>query len=519
MTVAYDPESIGRLVYPGSDSAVDLIEEVGISAKLERISELVGFRLEKAVESAKDLRDSESTDEGAFAKVRPWSGSELPHNVILRAERHAYANDRIVGALMSHLVEHIAYGEEISSIASAARRRAIDELNDVPKLMIGFVNLIMAAGVTAADVKYVSRKKLASIVSIIKGEAIDDDLTGLIDQIPQGAMGDPNNVGDDAGRSVDGLDEMGLGGRDEAAPNTVRPPDPAPVTGTAELQPGATKTTSDALSDPLDGSVSGTGSDDGKSASDSASGTPDDVSQTAPGGVDRPDGSAESSGLGTPANGDSETGAGGRDSERGNAPDRPASDSSGSAPDAASPGMDAGVEAGVDGSSGGGSDASADGMPATVEGASKPAASGGRWDVLDMSGLGYRIEEKLAETDDEMRALRYALPEVASILDLAAPGSSEVPTSTSVVHQKDRVLAGTFFSRWGRRTKTEMTEEQRRIWMLLTVEMPYRATGRKLGDDGFFDGLLMPGPKGSARVRKLVAEDRNPAKLTKALKR
>lgn len=183
IVAAHSPDVAGPNVFKGYGSAVDLMEETGLDAKLSRISGIIASRLGNAVSDGKKLRDSESGPGGAFEGLRPWQSDDYPENVVFWAEAEFFANDRIVAALTAHLVEHIAIGEELRQIALSARRRAEEELVDVPAGMVEFANRLTACGITRDEVRFMSRDRLEKVIAAIRG--VDADGVDLVpDRLP-----------------------------------------------------------------------------------------------------------------------------------------------------------------------------------------------------------------------------------------------------------------------------------------------------------------------------------------------
>lgn len=169
MAVAHDPVSAGRMVFADPVTQETIVEDAGIEAKLAGISAIIEQRLGKVSAEAVLRRDSEGGPDGALTGLRAWADQDFPENVVHACEQHYYANDRVVSALLGHLVEHVVIGEELRSIALAARRRAADELDQIPPSMTEFVNRLMAAGVVVEDVRKMSKQRLAAVVSAIRG--------------------------------------------------------------------------------------------------------------------------------------------------------------------------------------------------------------------------------------------------------------------------------------------------------------------------------------------------------------
>lgn len=262
MVAAHDPSNAGPNVFRGYGDPIDLMEEVGLEAKLSRISAIVSERLENAMESARKLRDSEEASGGVLKGIRPWSSEDYPENVVFWAEAEFFANDRVVATLTAHLVEHLAIGEELRSIALAARRRAQDELAEMPVAMVEFANRLMACGVSREEVRFMSKQRLNAVIAAIRG--MDASTPGLVpDRLPMEASQGPGHDGDGA---VFESSEQGV-------PDGLEHGGAHDSDGVSRGGPQGVETASDGDSDvpaetgsrPVDGEVpvAGSGGDDG----------------------------------------------------------------------------------------------------------------------------------------------------------------------------------------------------------------------------------------------------------------
>lgn len=232
MTVVHDPEAAGKMLFGDAPTSEDLIEGVGIEAKLAAISGKIASRLEMVSKRAKTDRDSEGDAQGSPGLVRPWLTDENPENVVSSCEQQFYANDRLISALLAHLVEHIIIGEDLRSIAGSARRRAFDELGDLPASMIDFSNRLMAAGVVSDDVRKMPKKRFADVVAAIKGVDVET-VKSDVELVPMPISAIPDNsissVDDKNGisRKVDGAVISGSDTVDEV--RTEAPVDNGPA--------------------------------------------------------------------------------------------------------------------------------------------------------------------------------------------------------------------------------------------------------------------------------------------------
>ncbi len=193
MTVVHDPEAAGKMLFGDGLASEELVEDVGIEAKLAAISGKITSRLESVSKRAKIDRDSEGEASNSPALLRPWLNDENPENVVSSCEQQFYANDRLISALLGHLVEHIIIGEDLRSIAGSARRRAFDELGDIPASMTEFANRLMAAGVVSDDVRKMPKKRFAEVVAAIKGVDMDAVMSD-VDPVPLPISAFPENA-------------------------------------------------------------------------------------------------------------------------------------------------------------------------------------------------------------------------------------------------------------------------------------------------------------------------------------
>lgn len=146
-----------------------------------------------------------------------------------------------------------------------------------------------------------------------------------------------------------------------------------------------------------------------------------------------------------------------------------------------------------------------------------PPRSKGRWDDLDLTALGYRIEEVVASSDAERSALRITLPSVGTLRELALPKSPEVMLADGVEGQKDRAIFEKFVRRYADRTGSRISDMESRIIALLLVDLPSGGSGRQMGANGWYHGVVLPGIGGSTRVRRIVSIDQSEQAIADAL--
>lgn len=496
MVLAHAPDMAGIAILRSSDVQADPIGDVGIEAKFSRISQIIGLRLGNAVSEAEKLRDSENEDSngsagltGVMGTPRPWLGKKSPVITFSEAERAKHANERVIDTLVSHLIEHIAIEQELASIAGDARRRAEDELRDIPLAMVDFVNRLMASGVIAHDVKDISKRRLSAVIAAIK--SIDQsEAEGMVpDSLPRSTWSDAEAGspkvaidvdGERSGTGSDGLIDEGnlevelvseaLAG-DAVEPSVSEPvepvfeavPDTDPDTDMAatrnDVEAGL-GTLNEGVSEPVE-LVESVSDSDGPGAANDAPVVSGDLFAEV---------NIEASADGVLL------------------VDAQASEQANDASDEDRKTETATV---------------VEDVPAPVE----KTTGGGLWDVIDVSRTGYRIEEHVISSDDDVAGLRMQMPKERSMRALAMPKSLEDTLATGAEEEGDGHMAQRFVGRYCLREDIFLTEEERRLWLFLLFETN-TSEQRQLGRSGFFDGLRLPGPAGTTRVRRLVAVDR-----------
>lgn len=463
-----------------AETQAEPIADSGVAEKFARISENIGLRLGEALSRAESLGDSDSGARvgltGIRDTLRPWRDGNLPAYAYSDAERARHENGLVIDTLVRHLAEHVAIDRELHDFAVDARRRLVDELCDIPVAMIDFVNRLMASGIVAHDVRNMSRRRLSAVVAAIREIDAEEALEHVPEDLPASSWTDAQGQGSMVAHDLDGGGPgMGFEGLTddvvEGAGEVVReaskvvPNDPSDVAAAAVQTPGFPSL--DSVDDGRDSSATREASDGGVATRGSV---PGDLFDSVPRAV--PDASADASPVGgSPAGGVL---------------------SEGTVPTA--------DEAGA----GGAADAVA---ASSLAGAG--SVRGGLWDVLDLTRTGYRIEEHPISSDEDAAAARMVLPESASMTRLALPRGLEMPFAEGAETEGNGLFAERFLSRYCARSGMSMTERDRRVWLFLLFELATPSPGHQLGRDGFFDGVVMPGPSGSSRVRRLVAVDRD----------
>ena len=387
MAIVLDPSAYGKIVFRNSATAEDLIQAPGVEAKLNELSRIIAERLESVRKDAESLAATDRAAGGSIASLRSWANDETPGKVIHQCELQSYANDRVIAALQAHLVEHVVIGEELRSIAHAARRRAADELRQLSCGMEEWAIRLGAGGVVDEDVRKMSKKKMAAVISLIKDSTEADAMEALAD-VPMDPLPFPEF-------DVSSLNGDSVG--DEGQPDEV---------------------------------ISAASSFDHKAEHDHG---------------------ARGAGYGK--------------------------------------------------------------MPAIDAPKSHPK---NQWDDLDLTALGYRIEEADPSTGADMEALQMRLPEVSTIRELAMPRSPEMMMVDGIEGQKDRIIFDKFVRRYCDRNGLLISEMEKRALGLLLVDLPSPGPDRNLGRNGWYHGIVLPGVSGSNRVRRVVSIDQSPEALNEA---
>lgn len=230
MVVAHAPELAGQALFESVDGQALPIEDEGIGGKLDRISRIISLQLGNAVSGGKSVLVSEESSEGdddglaeAFAGLRTMLNSKSPENAFSFADSAVYANDRVIATLVRHLVEHVVIDHELRAMADDARRRAADELRDIPTAMVDFVNRLMASGVVGDDVRNMPKARLALVVSAIKDVGHQEALDAVPDDLPPSTWSDAGDGSPIVARDEDqgGLVQLSEGSTDTSLAMTT----------------------------------------------------------------------------------------------------------------------------------------------------------------------------------------------------------------------------------------------------------------------------------------------------------
>lgn len=144
--------------------------------------------------------------------------------------------------------------------------------------------------------------------------------------------------------------------------------------------------------------------------------------------------------------------------------------------------------------------------PATSDPALDEGSSG-LWDRLDLGSLSYGIVERIASTDEEREALRFRLPHVKGLHDLAFL-ESEHSMAEQAEERMNLGMLERLLNRWTNREETELSKEERLLWGFLMLAIPFSDLAAEKLPPGMFHGLLLPGRTGRGKwVRQVISLD------------
>jgi len=566
MALAFEPENTHPIIFNDKFCALDQIEPLGIDAKFAGISHKLLKLLENAREKAKFAAGSEDGIGSALMGLRQWASDDLPEKVVHACEKHLYANERVISALLAHLAERVVISEEIKSIAFAARQRAEDELRAIPPVMVDFANRLIAAGISGIEVRKISKERLAAVIGAIRETSADAEI-GAIPCIPDDkslfpdkyvSSSSKSDVSDDVRNVFIGKPQNGgypsvspdsaaaagnTGAKsngdgfvpgDLGSPGTViLPPYRGQIAGDLSVQdataPAVNPSDGEArgAAAQMDFSLVGVGvKSAGSDVSQALTGPVEQPSMTTTGPVEQPSMTPLSR---LPSEVPAQFPAGSPFASEAPAQilapspivadeTKPLADRTVSAAQKPASMLDLlSSDRGVrDAGSGGNGVAGQEALPEKVALPVVPPGPRGMWDDLDLTPFGYRIEEAVASTDADMEALRIRLPETRLLQDLAVPRTQEHMVAEAVVNQRDRLLMDRFIRDYTARTGIRISEMEKRIWCLLLIDLKMGLGGRLAGKNGWFNGIVLPGPAGSTRVRRIWSIDQSAEALSEA---
>jgi hypothetical protein len=140
-----------------------------------------------------------------------------------------------------------------------------------------------------------------------------------------------------------------------------------------------------------------------------------------------------------------------------------------------------------------------------MDDAQAAAPEPGMWDSINLSILPYEIVEREIADDADRAALQMRLPDVDDPRALGISGGLFGTWLNNVEMFGDvRLMISRILPEWEERSGVALTDEERRAWTFLLVIVRYpEAVVKDRPDDVSFEGLLLPGPQGSATIREV----------------
>lgn len=463
LAATLDPGSVIPHVYAALGDADGPAGALTAAEKMYRISSLVAARLENVAEKATTRSADGSADREALSSARQWVTNASPEDVLERAEAEFYTNERMLSLFSAQLVEHLVVREDLLSLVKSTRDRIGDQLHGIPRYMAVFAGRLMQIGVGVNDVHNMSEMRLGEVLRAIRGIPI---------HVQDGMYGNSTGVG--------------------ASPS-----------GTGNERAGASNSP---ISPRIDHAVPGNDVDRNDWVSIHGFGT-------GAGGV--PDGAPRGPAAAKPVGEATDTTMGSEDgaATMGDVPVEPVvAPADGPAAVVSAPLGDA-FTAGGDAAS---FSPFGDVLPDPVGAWRVPSAP---WDAIDFRDTPWMVVERVASSDADTGALRYRLPTVATMAEMAQAGSTlergYLERSTAGM---DLGQGGDLVRRWSQRHKLALSKEEIQVWLLLLLVMSDPAKASAMVAVGNFHGVLLPGRTGGSeaggaghgagtRVRQILARD------------
>lgn len=258
MAIAYAPASIYPLLF--EEEGVDArspIARLG-AADFDALYLKVRKNLEDVLDQASSRSGMSEPVYGAVRKLRERADTDAPESIIKACAEEISLNKRLISGLVEHLISHIIIGEELRSIAEAARSRVQNDLERVAQVYIDFVYRLEAAGVVENTVRDMTKSQLARVLALLKGTSDDEQMLvisqisekrdcvheifkeGFEDGVASGAQANTPGVAHEKGEVSPSLvsdaadDECAIA--DAAAENTIVH-DPSSLWDTLDLEP------------------------------------------------------------------------------------------------------------------------------------------------------------------------------------------------------------------------------------------------------------------------------------------
>lgn len=454
LTTMLNPGWVAPSVFPEAGHPYDLVEKKGVEAKFFDISSAISRELSEAAKSATTRKDDALV-------LRPWAENLSPEIRLAQIEKTFAVNEAMIEALVTHLADHVVIREELRSQAEAARHQASVENRRIPEYTEDFAAKLVLEGVVLKDVRFMSKARVGRVAALIRGFSEDvgeayptiADTAAIVPEsdvlnAPAAEIGSivpksPSKVEDSIGRIELGISRVRA---DALALAALLPPSP-----TSPQSPSA-----DARSSSI-----GSETDDAASI--------EGAIVDAKAGLDMPD--MVSAGSPSPSL-----------DERSPPVAEPV-------PPAVQPVLELPLVP----------------LPAAPPPSSAPTSTqpARRWDVIDLGALEYEIVERPASSDTDTAALRMVLPDVSSMRELALDHGVEKTLADNVESYGALDLAGQLLDSWATRTERRLSEAERLVWLFLLVAVRDPAKVSLEDPRKLFDGIVLPGPAGSSRVREI----------------
>ncbi|MFN3473015.1 MAG: hypothetical protein ACK4ZW_03105 [Blastomonas sp.] len=388
MAIAYAPESIYPLLFE-EDGATARSSIARIDAgDFDALYREVRKNLEDVLDQASSRCGMSEPAYEALGRLRELADTAAPESIIKACAEEMLLNKRLISGLAEHLISHIIVGEELRSIAEAARSRVEEGFETVAPIYIGLVNSLKAAGIVENNVRDMSKSQFIEILAILK-KTSGDEQKRVISEVSEGRVVVPAIF-------------------KEGFEDGVAPGEQANASGVA---PAKEEVSPSLVSDDAD---------DECAIADAATKN-------------------------------------------------------------------------------------------TVVHDPK-----GLWDRLDLEPIGYRIEEAEPSTDADKEAMTIKLPETTALTEWASPRSTEYMYATVCMNTHSKSIFDEFLSLHTERTGRLISEMEERILLMLMVDLWEFPGAPIAGQEGWYDGIVLPPKTGSSKVRRVVSIDRSDKALTMA---
>ncbi|MCH2239904.1 MAG: hypothetical protein MK060_18670 [Blastomonas sp.] len=441
----------------------------GVDQKLDNLLAKLREQFQRKVDEVENDAQSNFRTIESLSALRNMADSSPPATVIQACERIVSENNHCISTLLGHAVEMMMVVEEVKKVALSARQRAEDNVSKIDGAFVDFTNILIADGIVARDIIYVTKKQRQEILSILKKEEFSDQDVDFKD-IPKRTQ------------ILDRIREAGANGilqnyelsSDKISQNYELYQSDGKSTTYAETPSSSAKLGSISAGNGLSGGV----------ISDSESGVSPGI----------PDSK-------TPALQRDEAVKTGCDSDVIGIPKSP-SDS----------GM---LDLNLPAESHKGSQILQPAKP--VPSVVLPRVS--RWSDINLNPFGYMYLETTASTDIDMEALKITLPEHDSLYDYALPNSQEYIFAKSAYENGSMEDFAGFLRLYEARTNHRMSEMERRIWALLLLDYKRGPDLPLVGKGGFYHGIVLATRPGTTRVSRVEIISDKPEDMINAFRK